>query len=260
MQDLSVAIITQNEENNIRDCLESVKWASEIVVVDAFSEDKTAEICRCFTDKVFLKQWNGFAEQKQYALDHCTSQWVLSIDADERVTAELREEILRLFEQELLFDGYYVARRSYFLGRWMRYGGWYPGYQLRLFRRDAARVSRARVHEGFIVTGKTGTLQHDLLHYSHSSLNESLQKLNRYTSLEALDVYTRKRVRWYDFLLHPAGAFLKKYIVQKAVLEGMHGFLLSMITAFLKMVLYMKIWLIQHESDDELRRYKEDCR
>jgi glycosyltransferase involved in cell wall biosynthesis len=260
MLDISAAIIAQNEENNIRDCLESVKWASEIVVVDAYSEDETAEVCWRYTDKVFLKEWNGFAEQKQFALDQCTCPWVLSIDADERVTAELHEEILRLFEGEPLFDGYYIARCSYFLGRWMRYGGWYPGYQLRLFRRDAARVSRARVHEGFIVTGKTGTLQHDLLHYSHSSLNESLQKLNRYTSLEALDVYARKRVRWYDFLTHPAGAFLKKYIVQKAVWEGMHGFLLSMIAAFLKMVLYMKIWLIQHSSDDELWRYKETYR
>ncbi len=249
MEKLSVIIITLNESANIRACLESVAWADEIIVVDANSTDATAAICREFTDKVFVRDWQGYAAQKEYALQQCSHPWVLNLDADEQVRPELREEIQQILRDRPAEDGYLLPRRSYFLGKWIRHCGWYPGYQLRLFRKDKTRVSQVRVHEGFLVNGSVGKLKGDIDHYSHPSLFQSLAKLDKYSSLEALDRFAgRKRIRWYDFFFHPLGNFLLKYVRQKGFLDGMRGFLLCWISALLKMVLYMKMWQLQKES------------
>ncbi|MBN1543287.1 glycosyltransferase family 2 protein [candidate division KSB1 bacterium] len=258
MRKLSVIIIVQNEEENIRACLESVRNAEEIIVVDAESMDRTREICQEYTNKIFVRSWQGFAPQKQFALDQVSHEWVLSLDADERVRPELWQEIAVLVKSDAACDGYRIARRSYFLGKWMRYGGWYPGYQLRLFRRNRTRVHFARVHEGFVVEGLLGTLKNDLDHFSHESLFDSLAKLNRYSSLEALDRLQRKPVHSIDFITHSLGAFLNKYIVQRAFLHGLHGFLLSWVSALVKMVLYMKIWHFQHLPESEQNRLQKE--
>ncbi len=257
MQKLSVAIITKNEENNIRSCLESVRWADEIVVVDAESTDETVKMAKTFTRRVFVRPWAGFARQKQAALDLCRHPWVLSLDADERVRPELAAEIQNLLHTGPAHDGYSIKRRSYFLGKWIKKCGWYPGYQVRLFRRTKTSVSEKRVHEGFLVDGPVGRLENDIDHYSHPSLYDSIAKLNRYSSLEALDRMTRKKVRWYHFLANPASTFWIKYISQGGFWEGMHGFLLCYISALLKMVLYMKIWHLQRLSADQLSEYKK---
>ena len=253
MPKISAVIITLNEEHNIEECLRSIAWADEIVVVDGNSTDRTVEICRQYTDKVFTNPFTDFSTQKQVALDRCQCPWVLSIDADERVRPELQTEIQQLLAGELQHDGYYIARRSYFLNKWIRYGGWYPGYQLRLFRREKTRLSSSRVHEGYLVEGTCGTLKHDLDHYSHPSIEDSIKKLNHYTTLEARDRLGRKKVHVYHFILNPTSAFLKKYIRQQGFRDGMHGFLLSWITAFLKMVLYMKIWVLQTYGGPQVR-------
>lgn len=257
---ISVFIITHNEEQNIRACLESVTWADEIVLLDDGSEDETIAIAKEFTDKIHIKEWRGFAEQKRAAMALCSHEWALSLDADERVRPELADEIARLLAGNPGENGYRIARRSYFLNKWMKHCGWYPGYQVRLFRREKTTVSRSRVHEGFLVQGSIGTLQNDIDHYSHPSLHDSLAKLNRYSSLEALDRLDRKKVRWYDFLTHPLSAFWIKYIAQKGFLDGMHGFLLSWISAFLKMVMYMKLWWLQRLDESQLSKYKETLR
>jgi glycosyltransferase involved in cell wall biosynthesis len=257
---LSVTIITHNEEKNIRECLESVLWAQEIIVVDSVSSDNTAEIAREYTEKVVLSKWPGFAKQKQFALDLCTCDWVLSLDADERVRPELAQEIQKLINSVCKFDGYRIARRSFFLNKWMKHCGWYPGYQVRLLKRVKTTVSRARVHEGFLVDGNIGTLQNDIDHFSHPSLHNSLEKLNRYSTLEALDRLDRKKVSWYHFVLHPISAFLIKYIRQKGFLDGIHGFLLSWISAFLKTVMYMKIWWLQRAGEEEVNRTKRTAK
>ncbi len=258
MHSLSVAIITFNEEKNIRACLQSISWADEIIVVDGASQDRTTEICLEFTDRIFVRKWPGFAAQKQFALEQCKHNWVLSLDADERIRPELAEEIKNILKSDKGKAGYFVARRSYFLGKWIRHGGWYPGYQLRLFRKSLTHVRHSRVHEGFQVDGQIGTLMHDIDHFSHPSLYNSLEKLNRYSTLEAIDRLQRRKVYWYDFLLHPLSAFLVKYISQKGFLDGMHGFLLSWISAFLKMVMYMKIWLLQRSDPAILDKIKEE--
>ncbi len=243
---LSVILIAQNEEKNLRDCLESVRWADEIIVVDGGSTDETIAIAREFTEHVFVNPWPGYARQKQFALDRARMEWVLSIDADERVTPELRDEILsKLADGSMKFSAYEIPRLSTFLGKFIYHSGWYPGYQLRLFRRTKARLSDAQVHEGFIVEGAVGRLKHHMLHFTHRSLEESFERLNRYSGLEAQDRLNRKQVRWWDLLTHPVSAFFNKFIALRGYRDGMHGFVLALITAMVKMALYMKIWELQ---------------
>jgi hypothetical protein len=146
-------------------------------------------------------------------------------------------------------EGYYIPRLSTFLGEFIYHCGWYPGYQLRLFQRHRARLTEARVHEGFLVEGATGYLRHHLLHYTHPTLEESLKRMNRYSSLEAIDRAGRRRVRWWDMLTHPLAAFFNKFIGLKGYKDGMHGFLLALVTAMVKMALYMKIWEMQNNKN-----------
>lgn len=248
MPKLSVTIITLNEEDDIRDCLESVAWADEIVVVDAHSDDLTVEICREYTHRIFRRHWQGFASQKQFALEQARYPWVLSVDADERVTPELGDEIRALLASEPQHDGYLVPRRSYFLGKWLRHGGWYPGYQLRLFRRERTRLSERRVHEGFLVDGTVGKLSGDLIHLTHPTLEESLAKLNAYSTLEALDRSTGRRVRWYDFATHAISGFFTRFVARRGFLDGMHGFSMALVAAMVEMAVYMKVWELQQRD------------
>ena len=135
---VSVIVITYNEEKNIYDCLNSVKWADEIVVVDSKSTDKTVDIAKSFTDKVYEKEWEGYAENKNFALSKTTSEWILWLDADERVTNDLAQEIIKTINTDSDIDGYELARKAFFLGRWIKHCGWYPGYVLRVFKRENA--------------------------------------------------------------------------------------------------------------------------
>ena len=254
---ISISIITHNESARIRPCLESVAWADEIVVVDAESDDDTVSICREFTDRIYIRPWPGFARQKQFALDQCRNEWVLSVDADERVRPDLAEEIQTIIPQAGAVNGYRIARRSYFLGRWIQHCGWYPGYQVRLFKRLCTRVSEARVHEGFLVSGDLGVLDGALDHFSHGTLAESLDKMNRYSSLEALDRLERKRVRAIDFIIHPLAAFSRKYFSLSGYRDGMPGLLLCWISALVNMATYMKLWRLQRMSAEELQSARE---
>jgi glycosyltransferase involved in cell wall biosynthesis len=258
MARVSIAIITRNEEANLRACLLSASWADEIVVVDAESCDATVAIAREFTDRVYVRPWPGFAAQKEFALKQCTSPWIFSLDADERIRPELRDEIRRLTNDPAAPPGYRVGRRSYFLHKWIRHGGWYPGYQLRLFRKEAVSMIQRRVHEGFAVEGETGTLQGDLDHFSHPSIVSSLDKMNRYSTLEALDRLGRKRVHPPDLLTHPWAAFLRKYIAQGGFRDARHGFVLAWVTALVKMALYMKIYHLQHLPAAEHSAWREE--
>lgn len=251
MEKISAIIITLNEEKNIRDCLESVRgFTDEIIVVDAFSEDKTLEIAREYTDRVYQRQWEGYSPQKQFALNKAISPWVLSLDADERVSPELDQAIRDILTNGTQFDGFKIPRKTYFLGKWIKRCGWYPGYQVRLFRRTITRVSQSHVHEGFIVDGSIGVLKQDIIHISYPTLEESFKKMMIYSSLEALDRLNRKKVRWYHFIGNPIAVFFNKYIAQKGFLEGIHGLIISFIAAMLKLMLYMRIWERQHQKQD----------
>jgi glycosyltransferase involved in cell wall biosynthesis len=241
---ISVVTIAYNEEENIAACLASVQWADELIVVDALSTDRTAEIARTFTDKVFAVQWEGYAAAKQFGLAQAQHPWVLWLDADERVTPELAGEIRGIAGAgEGRYAGYEVARRAYFLGRWIRHCGWYPGYVVRLFRRDAVRFTSSSVHERVECSGEIGRLRHDLLHYTDDNLFHYFAKLNRYTSLAADDlVRSGRRFSLAGVLVRPPFLFFKMYVLRAGFLDGMHGLILSLLSAAYVFTKYLKLW------------------
>jgi glycosyltransferase involved in cell wall biosynthesis len=238
---VSVTIIAQNEEGMVRACLESVRWADEIVVLDAESTDGTAEIAREYTDKVFVKPWRGYAEQKNLALGEATSPWVLSLDADERVTPELALEIQKAMEAPNA-DGYYIPRKNFFGGRWIRHGGWYPDYSLRLFMRSRGSFGDREVHEGVVLNGRSAYLRHPLVHETYKDLSDYLARMDRYSALAAremrkLGVPFRRR----HLLLRPPTAFMKHYLLKQGFLDGVDGLLLAGLQAMYTFAKYAKL-------------------
>ncbi len=240
---ISALVITKNEAENIRECLASLQWVEEIVVVDAQSTDGTAARAQEFTDKVFVRQWEGFSAAKNFALAQCTRPWVLWIDADERVTPELRDEIIATLASEPVADGYEMPRLANFLGRWIRHGGWYPGYVLRLFRREAGRFNDKQVHEGVQIDGKINRLAQPLLHYTDRDLQHYFDKFNRYTSLAAEELQRQnKRFHLWDLLFRPAWFFLRMYVFKAGFLDGAQGFILAGLSAAYVFTKYAKLW------------------
>ncbi len=251
---LSVIVITKDEERNIRDCLESVRWVQDLIVVDAESSDRTVDIARSFTSKVFVRTWEGYASTKTFAISQTQFEWVLWLDADERVPFELAEEIRAIVSDPVNdCSGYEVARRTFFLNKWIQHCGWYPGYVVRLFKKSHAQFSSSKVHEKLNVAGRTGRLRHDLFHYTDDTLFHYFSKFNRYTTLAAEDhLEGGKRVSLCDLLVRPPFLFLKMYILRLGILDGVHGLVLSLLSAAYVFVKYAKI---REQSCGEHRSY-----
>jgi glycosyltransferase involved in cell wall biosynthesis len=255
---LSVILITYNEEKNIRDCLRSVSWAEEIVVVDSGSTDRTVELAGEFTDRIFSNPWPGHKEQKNFALLKASSNWVLSIDADERVTDELREFILK----ELLnprFDGYRFPRKNYFLGTWLKHGGWYPDHVLRLFRRDAGSFGGINPHDRVVIqSGRVTTTPVPILHYTYGSLSQYIVKQDFYSSISAGEKHKAggmsRSVR-YVMPLKAVFKFIEVYMVKRGFLDGYPGLVAAVGAAFSAFFKYAKIWEMQRvengKADDK---------
>jgi glycosyltransferase involved in cell wall biosynthesis len=240
---LSVAVIAWNEEERLRACLESVAWADEIVVVDAESTDKTVSLAREFTDKVWVRPWPGFAAQKNFALEQTTGDWTLSLDADERVTPELAARIRTITRNDGPADGYLIPRRNMFWGAWVRHGGLYPDYQLRLFRRGAGRFVEDAVHESVRVAGRVEALSEPLLHHSYRNLEDFVRRSNRYSTLAAQDWLRRGRpVTLADLIFRPLGRFLSMYIVRRGFLDGWRGLVLAALYAEYVFLRMAKAW------------------
>jgi len=243
---LSVAIITFNEEANIRRTLESVRWADEIVVVDSGSNDRTCDIARELGAKVFVEEWKGFAAQKNSAIDKCTSDFILSIDADEEVTAGLAGDI-RSELNEKPSVGYFVNRRNMFLGRWMRHGGYYPDAKLRLFARGTARCANRPVHEDIeMIPPKkaSGMLRGDLVHHAYPTLSGYIEHMNRYSSLGA-DAAIEKGHRSFsiiNIILRPKATFVYNYLLRLGFLDGREGLLLHLYHSVYVSWKYAKAW------------------
>jgi glycosyltransferase involved in cell wall biosynthesis len=246
MADLTATVITYNEEKNIQACLESLTWAKEIVVVDSGSSDRTLEICRGYTDKIFDHPWVGFIEQKNCAVSLATYDWILNIDADERVSEELRHAI----ECELAaprHDGYWIARRNYFLGRWIRHGGWYPDRVLRLFDRRTGRFGGVNPHAYFIIPeGSVGFIDKDLIHYTYQNLSQYLHKQDSYSGISASE-----RVKWgrrsgsitqMELLLRAMLKFVQVYLLKRGFLDGMHGWIVAAGASYFNVFKYAKVW------------------
>lgn len=227
---LSVVIITKNEEANLARTLESVRWAGELIVVDSGSTDGTLEVARAFGAKTFVEEWKGFAAQKNSALDKATGDWVLSLDADEEVSAGLAAELQQRLAGSAGAAGFYLKRRNLFLGRWMRHGGLWPDAKLRLFRRGAARFEPRPVHEDARLldpAARAATLTHPLIHHAYPTLELYLEHMRRYAALGAGMVAHKPRwLLWLNRWLNPPLTFFYNYVLRLGWLDGREGFLL----------------------------------
>ncbi len=242
MDKISVTIIVLNEEKNIRDCLESVKWADEIIVSDSGSTDRTVEICKEYGAKVKVEQWLGFGRQKNLCGDRAKNRWILNIDADERVTPGLAEEIRAALAGSPK-AGYYIPRKNYFGDRWIRHCGWYPDYNLRLYRKDAGRFLDRYVHESVAVNGPTGRLKNPLIHRTYDDVSDYLARMQRYSTLAAQEMLNQGRNAGItDILLRPPFTFFKMYVLQRGFLEGGTGVILSTLYAAYTLAKYAKLW------------------
>lgn len=291
---LSVAIITFNEEHNIGRTLESVKWADEIVVVDSGSTDRTCEIARQFGAKVIMEPWRGFAAQKNFAIEQCPGDWILSLDADEVLDKKLQidiatvlgiikqdepeskqsfidsiskdsldavEQILAVEESKgFVFnnqrgngpkiDGYWMARKNYFLGRWLQHGGLYPDYKLRFFRKGKAQFKDQLVHESMECNGETAKLIGSLNHYSYPNISGFIEHLNRYSSLGA-QMATANGPRGFNpimILLNPLATFIKNYLFRLGFLDGREGLLWHLYHAVYVSLKYAKAWELNRKD------------
>jgi glycosyltransferase involved in cell wall biosynthesis len=242
---LSVTVITRNEEAHIGHCLESVCWADEIIVVDTGSVDRTLEICHKYTPHIYSRRWEGYAPAKNAALDLATGDWILSLDADERVSDGLHMDIGILLQQPLamLADGYTVPRRNYLWERWLRYGGLYPDYQIRLFKRGKGSFKARRVHESVAINGRIELLRHPLEHYSYRGLSDVIQRLDRYSELAALDLHEQGYpFRLTALVMRPAGRFLRNYLLKQGYRDGIPGLIMAVSYAYSVFVREAKLW------------------
>jgi len=246
---ISAVIIARNEASRIGECLESLRFADEIIVVDSGSDDGTIGIARRYTDRVLEVPWRGFGPQKQAAVELASHDIVLNVDCDERVTPELREEILSLLSTGSIRAGYSVPRRTFVGSKEIRHCGWYPDRTIRLFDRRKAHFSGDLVHERVEVAGDTAALRGHLLHYSFSGIGEMFPKIDRYSDLSARQMFERgRRCGILDLTLRPAFAFLNTYLLRRGFLDGVEGMVISATTSWLAFAKYAKLRELERSS------------
>jgi len=245
---VSIAIITKDEEYNIEEALKSVADAQEIIVVDSFSNDRTVEICRKYTDKVFQHEWEGFARQKQKAVDYAGGEWVLILDADERVTSELKAEIRDAISNAGI-DGYYMPRENYFLGEWIKYGGWWPDQVLRLFKKDKGHFEIREVHEKIIVEGQTACLNNPLKHYTYRSISDFVLRADKYSTLAARELIKYSgNTGPFSVTIKPFATFIKMYFIRRGFLDGSRGLILALLYSYYTFLKYVKVWESEYKE------------
>ncbi len=242
MLKLSVVVLTKNEERNIKDCLESVhNWADEIIVLDDESSDKTVEIAVKYGAKIIHRKMDNEGRQRNFGYGQAKNQWVLSLDADERVTPGLREEISAALNKETPCNGFTIPRRNYIGNYWVRYGGWYPSPQLKLFRKDKFRYEEAGVHPRAFMDDPCGHLKADLLHYSYRDLSDFLAKMNNQTTREAQKWYSQnKPMRLGKFLWRTYDRFFRSYLGKKGWKDGYLGFVVAYFAGLYQFLSYLK--------------------
>jgi glycosyltransferase involved in cell wall biosynthesis len=245
---ISACITAGNEEEKIAACLESVRWADEIVVVDSFSTDRTVEICRRYTDRVYQHEWLGYIGQKNLAKDLAQGPWVLFLDADEVISPDLRDEVLDEMTSGRSAEvaGYEFPRMVKYLGRWIRHGDWYPDVKLRLFRKDFGRCGGEEPHDRIIVEGSVKRLNSPLHHFTYTDVSDQVGTVNRFSTITAVGHHKRGRhFRYTDLWFRPAFRFFRGYILKRGFLDGLPGLVIAVTTAYGVFIKYAKLWELE---------------
>lgn len=246
VEKISVTIITLNEERNIERCLESVKWADEIVVLDGYSQDRTVEVCRRFTDRIYRESWNGFGKQKNLCASKASHRWILNIDADEVVSPDCAEAIRRELDKGPAHAVYRFPRKNFFGNRWVRHGGWYPDRIARFYDKTRVAFTETLVHEKLSPETDAGVFDHPLEHYSYRDISDYVSRQNRYSTLAAQEMVQKgKTATCLDLCLRPPLAFMKFYFLQQGFREGFLGFSLAVCAGFYTFLKYAKTRSIQ---------------
>jgi glycosyltransferase involved in cell wall biosynthesis len=250
MTTLAACVIACNEEDRIGDCLASLAFADELLVVDSGSTDRTAAIARERGARVIVRDWPGYAAQKNFALEQVAADWVLSVDADERVTPELAREVRALIEEAPAgLAGASVPRRTWYLGRWIRHGGWYPDRKVRLVRRGRGRWVGEHVHERLIAEGALRALRGDLLHYTYRGIADHLRTIDRFTTEAARGLAARgARGAAAGMVVHPPLKFLKMYLLKAGFLDGLPGLVVAVLGSYYVFLKYAKLWEARREA------------
>jgi glycosyltransferase involved in cell wall biosynthesis len=242
---VAAVVITKDEERNIAACLESVRWADERIVVDAESRDRTVEIARQHGAQVHVRPWPGYGPQKNFGMERATAEWILIVDADERITPALREEIQATLKAgpPAEIAGYEIPRRNFFYGRWMQGGGMYPDRQLRLFRRAAGRYDDTRLHENLRLRGRIERLRHPMDHDSMPTIGAHVRKMMRYTTLGAQEkLESRSTVTATEIAGHHLGTIAKTYLLRRGYRDGVHGVVAALFAGMHTFVKYVKVY------------------
>lgn len=246
MVKISIVISAFNEEKKIGDCLESVKWADEIILVNSGSTDETTEIAKQYSLKIFNRPNNLMLNvNKNFGFTKATGDWILSLDADERVTPELKEEIKSVISHQLsAISGYYIPRKNIIFGKWIRHTGWYPDHQLRLFKKGQGRFPERHVHEMVEITGEAGYLKEHIIHYNYETISQFLEKLIYiYAPNEAKELIRKGyNLNWRDAIRMPSKEFLTRFFAQEGYKDGFHGLVLSLLMAFYHLVIFVSLW------------------
>lgn len=237
---ISGLVLTHNSEATIQDCLESLKWVDEIVLIDDESTDRTKDIADKYHAKIFIRKLDDFSSQRNFGLDKCANEWVLILDSDEQISDQLQTEIAHILDQSTIETGFQIPRKNIFMRTWIR--SIYPDYCLRLFRRTEASYQGA-VHESLNINGKIGKLTNPILHVSYRSIDEIIQKTNHYTSLSAQELYKRgRKATLLDIIIRPIHTFIKVYLFKRGFLDGIPGFILHVLAGYCTFIKYVKLY------------------
>lgn len=241
---ISACVLAFNEEKKIARCLESLTWCDEIVVLDSFSVDRTVEICRQHTDKVFQHEWLGYVGQRNTVRGFAQYPWVLFMDSDEEMSPALRDEILKELDSNAgKYVGYEFPRQVYYLGRWIRHGEWYPDVKLRLFLKEFGRTEGQEPHDKVVVRGPVKRLRNPIWHYTYDDLADHINTLNRFSTITAQQRFVQGcRFHWVDMLTHPIFRFLKGYLLRGGFRDGRHGLAIALMSSYGAFLKYAKQW------------------
>ena len=253
---ISACVIAFNEERKIKRCLQSLTWCDEIIVLDSFSTDRTVEICKEFTPRVYQHEWLGYVGQRNLVREMSTHPWILFLDSDEEVCPALRDEILAHFERGTgQYLGYEFPRQVYYLGRWICHGEWFPDVKLRLFKKDHGRTEGQEPHDKVVVNGPVKRLRNPIWHYTYDDIRDHLDTLNRFSTITAQQRFVQGTgFRWIDLLFRPPFRFLRGYFLKAGLLDGTHGFIIALLSAFGAFMKYAKLWEL---SLRQKRNFKE---